>query len=564
MAQPPQKPSRPAAPSKSQGPTKRPVRPDKPGGAVAANQQKMRDKARQSNDAEDDEEEYDEEEGVMGEWLRQSPSWLASMVFHMILLLVLALWTLPLDGDDKEKPITFNPPEIVDDEELEEEDDADLEEDITATEVVEEVVSPQDFEVESPEVEIDNDNTEQELAAAEIEFNDFATEAATSGLSDTIGGFSASGLGGSRTRGRAGAAGRGGSKGSEDAVEAALRWLADHQNRNGSWSWNHTAGDKCSGYANPGDKKSKMGATGIALMPFLGAGYTHQDGKYKETVRKGVKYLVGNMIVANNAGRLFEADGAGHEHMYCHGLAACALADAYGKTNDHSLQAPAQLALNYIVQAQHPENGGWLYTPRAGGDTSVVGWQVMALKSGILSHLNVPGKVKPLANKWLDIVQSGVPENAYDIGGFYGYRKPGDRPNASATSAIGILCRNYLGARKDDPGLRSGVEAIGAKGPHKGDMYYNYYASQVMYQNDGPKGKLWTKWNNVMRDQLVNTQVKNGKDRGSWYFTSGGHGSKAGGRVYCTSMAAMTLEVYYRYMPIYQQKNVEKDDFPLE
>ncbi|MEE3218949.1 MAG: hypothetical protein VX257_01740, partial [Planctomycetota bacterium] len=96
------------------------------------------------------------------------------------------------------------------------------------------------------------------------------------------------------------------------------------------------------------------------------------------------------------------------------------------------------------------------------------------------------------------------------------------------------------------------------------DMYYNYYASQVMYQNDGPKGKLWTKWNNVMRDQLVNTQVKNGKDRGSWYFTSGGHGSKAGGRVYCTSMAAMTLEVYYRYMPIYQQKNVEKDDFPLE
>ena len=44
-----------------------------------------------------------------------------------MLLLVLALWTLPLDGDDKEKPITFNPPEIVDDEELEEEQPADEE-----------------------------------------------------------------------------------------------------------------------------------------------------------------------------------------------------------------------------------------------------------------------------------------------------------------------------------------------------------------------------------------------------------------------------------------------------
>jgi hypothetical protein len=65
-------------------------------------------------------------------------------------------------------------------------------------------------------------------------------------------------------------------------------------------------------------------------------------------------------------------------------------------------------------------------------------------------------------------------------------------------------------------------------------------------------------------DYFINSQTKVGNDRGSWYFNGGGHGAKAGGRVYCTAMAAMTLEVYYRYLPVYQHKNVQKDDFPLE
>ena len=131
-----------------------------------------------------------------------------------------------------------------------------------------------------------------------------------------------------------------------------------------------------------------------------------------------------------------------------------------------------------------------------------------------------------------------------------------------AVTAIGLLCRNYLGTKKGDPGLRMGVEWLASQGPTPSDMYFNYYASMVMYQNDGPKGDLWKGWNRVMRDQLINTQVKGGNDRGSWHF-SGNHGD-AGGRLYNTALGAMTLEVYYRYMPVYQQSNIEKDDFPLE
>ena len=568
MAKEPKKPS-----TGRQGPSKKTGKPHakSASGGDTAQQQSMKSRAQQAaqdEDAEDDQE-YEAEESHFSVWMKQSPSWLISMLVHMILLIVLALISLGIVIDDSPE-ITIG--ENITEEPLEEEDEAlneELEEDESESEEeVEEITSPVDLKVEAPEMTIANENDDTELEAAKIEFSEFATTSAVSGdlLSD-LGGTSASGLGGRTTGGRAaGVRKGGGNKGSESAVEAALKWLANHQNRDGSWSWNHTPGDKCSGFANPGEKATKMGATGLALLPFLGAGYTHQDGKnnkYKYVVEAGLKYLVGNMDP--KSGRLYDRNGATHEHMYSHGIAACAVAEAYGMTQDPKLKAPAQLALNYIVAAQDPESGGWLYTPREGGDTSVVGWQIMALKSGILSYLTVPGYVKTRANKWLDFVQSDPYSEGTGIGSRYGYRLAQDRHGhqyPGAVTAIGLLCRNYLGTKKGDPGLRMGVEWLASQGPTPSDMYYNYYASMVMYQNDGPKGDLWKGWNRVMRDRLINTQKKAGNDRGSWHF-SGNHGD-TGGRLYNTALAAMTLEVYYRYMPVYQQSNVDKDDFPLE
>ena len=40
-------------------------------------------------------------------------------------------------------------------------------------------------------------------------------------------------------------------------------------------------------------------------------------------------------------------------------------------------------------RGQDPRGGGWRYDPRKPGDTSVTGWQVMALKSGQMADLNV-------------------------------------------------------------------------------------------------------------------------------------------------------------------------------
>jgi hypothetical protein len=116
----------------------------------------------------------------------------------------------------------------------------------------------------------------------------------------------------------------------------------------------------------------------------------------------------------------------------------------------------------------------------------------------------------------------------------------------------------YLGWKHEEPALKRGVERISKSGPSTVDMYYNYYATQVMRHFEGEE---WKKWNPQMRDQLVNTQAKSGHMEGSW-FAGNGHANERGGRLYFTSMATMILEVYYRHLPIYRKQAAE-DEFKL-
>ena len=39
----------------------------------------------------------------------------------------------------------------------------------------------------------------------------------------------------------------------------------------------------------------------------------------------------------------------------------------------------------------------------------------------------------------------------------------------------------------------------------------------------------------------------------------GGHGAEAAGRLYCTSLATMILEVYYRHLPIYKNQSAGEE-----
>ena len=113
----------------------------------------------------------------------------------------------------------------------------------------------------------------------------------------------------------------------------------------------------------------------------------------------------------------------------------------------------------------------------------------------------------------------------------------------------------YLRTAPDVP-RRFGAEYLGRMGPSGNNVYYDYYATQVLHHYQGP---LWEQWNAVMRDHLVHTQAEDGHERGSWYF-NGDFGSDIGGRLYITAMSAMVLEVYYRHMPIYSPRAIEHDE----
>jgi hypothetical protein len=343
----------------------------------------------------------------------------------------------------------------------------------------------------------------------------------------------------------------GGNEDTEKAVAAALKFFAQHQLADGSWSFVHSLA--CKGQCTDVGKvtAANAGATGLVLMSFLGAGQNHIDGEYKEVVGKGLAYLIKSMRVTGKAGPSWYTNGQASKSgaMYTHGIAAIAMCEAYGMTKDPQLKQAAQLSLDFISVAQSP-TGGWHYAAGAPtADTSVVGWQLMALKSGSMSGLAFPTKTLVNARRYLDSVQS-------EDGTIYGYSKKGDRKGiANAMTACGILCRMYMGMPKDSPALDKVAQAFIAKGPIPSDIYFNYYGTQVMKQVGGPR---WDQWNQKMLKFILPTQEKSGHMAGSWMEGKNSHSGETGGRLYVTAMSTMILEVYYRYMPLYGEQTEEE------
>jgi hypothetical protein len=478
--------------------------------------------------------------------IRELSSWLASLASHLLVILILAVWTLELQ---KPTPSILALNTSVEEAELNEEpldfetaafDLADSAESIEAL--------PGELIVDVPLEEID---VAPSAAPAPVPLGQDIT------MFDAMGGTGSSD--GSTLEGRRGglrgqlAHRGGGSAASEKAVAQALDWLARHQHPDGYWSFDHRYGE-CQGQCDqPGSlQTSLMGATGLALLPYLGAGNTQRDGTHRAIVKRGVAALVGMMQVSPNGGSFY--DGG---QMYSHGIATMALCEAYAMTRDRKLRSSAQLAVNFTCYAQDPRGGGWRYEVHQPGDTSVLGWQVGALKSADLARLAVPRLVVERAAYFLDSAQG-------DGGETYVYEPiEAERRTTNATSAIGLLCRMYLGAERDHPVLKKGVERIVNAGPSDNDAYYNFYATQLVFQFTDGQGEWWKKWNTSMRDKLIASQDQNGHAAGSWAPKDGDHGKEKGGRLYATALNCMTLEVYYRLMPIYQQKAVN-DEFKAD
>jgi hypothetical protein len=345
--------------------------------------------------------------------------------------------------------------------------------------------------------------------------------------------------------------GTGGTRQSEQAVRGALYWLARHQMTDGSWSLSgYTTRCKDNTCTGPAGSGMEIAGTAFGLLPFLAAGQTHESkGPYQKNIYAGVNYLLSKQ----------KADGSfvtsdAPPYMYQHGLASIALCECFGMTGDLRVRKAAQAALDFIAEAQDPAGGGWRYQPRMPGDTSVTGWQVMALKSGQMAGLNVSAAVLEKAHKFLESVS--ISENGRSAGGLFGYMSKDLQ--TSALNAVGLLCYEYLGVPRTDPALVEGTAYLMSHQPGSSDVpdiYYWYYATQVMHNQPGHD---WDVWNRTMRRRLIDTQCRDGCALGSWDPRKDLWGGR-GGRLMQTSLSALTLEVYYRYLPLYK---LDKDAAP--
>lgn len=327
---------------------------------------------------------------------------------------------------------------------------------------------------------------------------------------------------------------------SEAAVRDALKWLADNQERDGRWSpTRHRAGkeQRVLGRDRFGaGARADTGISALALLALLASGHTHEDGAYRENVERGLEFLLRSQASDGNLG----GRATTYAFMYCHAMATFALSEAYGMTGDRRLEAPVRRAVMFTITAQNPTTGGWRYKIGDEGDTSQLGWQLMALKSADLAGIPMPTHTRQGAIRYLESVSSGR------FGGLAAYR-PVEAPSRPMT-AEALACRHFLGIPPQTLAATEAGEYLLGELPGEGDanFYYWYYGTLGLYQT---QSGAWDQWNTAMQRTLLARQRKSGDLAGSWDPDTvwGGYG----GRVYTTALATLCLEVYYRFMPLY-------------
>jgi hypothetical protein len=308
----------------------------------------------------------------------------------------------------------------------------------------------------------------------------------------------------------------------------------------GRWSFQEYT-DRCKDKTctGPGTVQADAGATALALLPFLGAGQTHKSkGPYRGNIANAVNWLIDHQEKDGNLAKDCP------QPMYSHGLATIALSELYGLSGDKNVGIAAQAAVNYIVAAQNKNDGGWRYNPGDPGDTSVLGWQVMALKSAQMAGLAVPGETFKGAQKWLDAVASGPNSSRYSY-------QPGQAASVTMT-AVGLLARQHLGAKRSDPMMTDGARYLmeHLPDPAQPNLYYWFPATMAVHNVSGLD---WDAWYRRVRKVLVDAQNRDPDScaAGSWAPQKDLWGPR-GGRLMTTCLAALTLEIYYRYLPLYK------------
>jgi hypothetical protein len=335
----------------------------------------------------------------------------------------------------------------------------------------------------------------------------------------------------------------GGSDVTEAAVLRALRWLKKTQNKDGSWA--------------PSEKEA-MAALG--LLTFLAHGETPMSEEFGPTVQKAMQYLVGQV----DKWPAKVSDRKWHSTFsYSNGIVAYALSEAYGLTKIPFVKPAMEKSLAYVVDGQL-RNGGYSYgyDPSGKWDMSVAGWQYQAMKAGYVAGANVPGLEKAI-DRGIGFMEK---VSFSRVNNRFGYNVPGH--GSDGLQGAGALCLQLLGSG-DSYAAKAAIKHISDKctvvwnkpgrkieAASANPIYDWYYQTQVMFHAGR---STWKNWNDVCAPQIIRYQHQEGywecpnPDRDKFKCSYD--------RWYTTTLAALSLQVYYRYLPTFKMpKSIAKAD----
>ncbi|HEV3145818.1 MAG TPA: prenyltransferase/squalene oxidase repeat-containing protein [Gemmataceae bacterium] len=320
----------------------------------------------------------------------------------------------------------------------------------------------------------------------------------------------------------------------DQSIEKALEFLNSSQNRDGSWS--------------AGGHGSSPAISALCVMAFMSAGHIPGEGKYGDTIRNGIDYVLKSQAPNGLIAR------QGQYEMYSHGICTLMLAEVVGMTDGKladEVRLKLEKAVAIILKAQRKagfHKGGWRYTIQGDdADISCTGWQLMALRAAKNVGCDVPPEAIESA---VDFVKKC---NDPSSGG-YRYL-PGAQVTVACTGTS-ILALELCGKEyhRSPAALKAGSFILknADTGRSRAHYFYGiYYCSQAMFQ-------LGDNYWNSFRDRLYEQLFANQNANGAW---SVGMRTDDGqfGPNYCTSMAVLALTVEYRFLPIYQ-----RDEQPME
>ena len=335
------------------------------------------------------------------------------------------------------------------------------------------------------------------------------------------------------------------------AVDKALVWLLKHQQPSGYFS-----DQRADRRPERGSLPSHSAAlTSLAIMGLASVGHMPGDGTPEGMAsQRALKFIVDHVEPDEN-GYLGRSD---RSRMYGHGIMTLMLTEMLGMSpdeeTDRKVRSLTENAIKLILRAQQvpkseANRGGWRYEPvSSDSDISVSVWQLMSLRAAKNSGIEVPKEAIDNAVAYVRRSYQAKRDeqgNLKELEAAFSYEPYGGRQTFSTTSA-GLLSLQVAG-RYDIPEVIGSSNWLLKNPPEVNEpwfFYGCYYYAQAMHQRGGEHAAVARQ---LTEQMLVGAQSADG----AWLPRNGNE--KSPGPVYATSLALLSLSVYYHFLPIYQK-----------